>query len=103
MEREFQVVDLIDSENGRYVGQALFCPNKEDCPVALVGSRYNTGIALDSFVEGAKQVGGQVNLYHINMPIEISTQMPYNEIRNTVVGEMKMRTVRNQQEYQNQG
>lgn len=31
MKREFQVVDLIDSSNGRFLGTALYCPHKENC------------------------------------------------------------------------
>ena len=97
MERDFQVIDLIDNLTGRYLGQALYCAERKECSFFSINSRQNTGEALDAFVEGARQVGGIVNLYHINMPIEIdSRNIPYNEIRNTIVGEMEMRTTRNE-------
>ena len=95
MERNFQVVDLVDYKDGRYIGQALYCAERNECPFFSINSRPHTGEALEAFVEGAKQVGGVVNLYHINMPIEINSRnVPYNEIRNTIVGEMEMRTTR---------
>lgn len=95
MERNFQVVDLIDQLTGRYLGQALYCAERKECPFYSINSRPNTGEALEAFVEGARQVGGEINLYHINMPIEINSRnVPYNEIRNTIVGEMEMRTTR---------
>lgn len=95
MTRNFQVVDLTDTITGRYLGQALYCAERNECPFVLLNSRTNTGEALEAFVEGAKQVGGAINLYHINMPIEINSRnVPYNEIRNTIVGEMEMRTTR---------
>lgn len=94
MKREFQVIDLIDSSNGRFLGTALYCPHKEDCAFYTLNNRYQSGEMLESFVEGARQVGGEINLYHINMPIEINTiNTPYNEIRNTVVDKMKLRGV----------
>lgn len=95
MNRNFQVIDLIDSKNGRYLGQALYCAEQKECPIFTLNSRANAGEFLEAFSESAKQVGGEINLYHINMPIEINTNTPYNEIRNTIVGEMKMRTNRN--------
>ena len=96
MEREFQVVDLVDSKNGQYLGQAIYCTEQKDCPVFTINNRTNAGEILNAFVEGAKQAGGTVNLYHFNMPIEInSSNTPYSEIRNTIVGEMEMRTTRN--------
>ena len=95
MERNFQVVDLIDQLTGRYLGQALYCAERKECPFYSINSRPNTGEAFEAFVEGARQVGGEINLYHINMPIEINSRnVPYNEIRNTIVGEMEMRTTR---------
>ena len=95
MERNFQVVDLVDHSTGRYLGQALYCAERKECPFFTVNSRTNAGEILEAFVEGAKQVEGNINLYHINMPIEINSRnVPYNEIRNTIVGEMEMRTTR---------
>lgn len=95
MERNFQVVDLVDRRDGRYLGQALYCAERNDCPFFVIGARPHIGEAMEAFVEGAKQVGGVINLYHINMPIEINSRnTPYNEIRNTVVGEMEIRTTR---------
>ena len=101
MERNFQVIDLVDSKDGRYLGQALYCAERKDCPLFTLSSRLNSGEVLDAFVEGAKQVEGAINLYHINMPIEINSRnTPYNEIRNTIVGEMEMRTTRIEQKKQ---
>lgn len=95
MTRNFQVVDLVDQRDGRYLGQALYCAERKECPFFTVNSRPNAGEILEAFVEGAKQVEGMINLYHINMPIEINSRnTPYNEIRNTIVGEMEMRTTR---------
>lgn len=95
MERNFQVVDLIDYKDGRYLGQALYCAERKECPFFVIDNRAQAGEAFEAFVEGAKQVGGTVNLYHINMPIEINSRnTPYKEIRNTIVGEMEMRTTR---------
>ena len=95
MERNFQVVDLVDRRDGRYLGQALYCAERNDCPFFVIGARPHIGETMEAFVEGAKQVGGAINLYHINMPIEINSRnTPYNEIRNTVVGEMQIRTTR---------
>ena len=50
----------------------------------------------EAFMIGAKEVGGTVNLTHINMPLEMNVNMPYNEIRNTIVKEMSIRTERNE-------
>lgn len=95
MERNFQVVDLVDYKDGRYLGQALYCEEQKDCPLFTVNSRPNSGEIIEAFVEGARQTGSKINLYHINMPIEINSRnTPYNEIRNTIVGEMEMRTTR---------
>lgn len=95
MERNFQVVDLIDSKTGRYLGQALYCNERKECPFFTVSTRATAGEILEAFVEGAKQVEGVINLYHVNMPVEInSTNTPYNEIRNTIVKEMEIRTTR---------
>lgn len=97
MERNFQVIDLVDYKDGRYLGQALYCAERKECPFFTVNSRANAGEMLEAFVEGAKQVEGTVNLFHINMPIEINSRnTPYSEIRNTIVGEMEMRTTRNE-------
>ena len=95
MERNFQVVDLVDYKDGRYLGQALYCNERKECPFFVINTRTNAGEALEAFVEGAKQVEGTINLYHINMPIEINSRnTPYSEIRNTIIGEMEMRTTR---------
>lgn len=99
MDRNFQVIDLIDARSGRFVGQALYCGERKECPFYTASySRMNAGEAVEAFVTGAKEVGGTINLTHINMPIEINTNTPYNEIRNTIVGEMEMRTTRLEQE-----
>ena len=99
MERNFQVIDLVDSRSGRFVGQALYCGERKECPIYTVDpSRINAGEIAEAFVAGAREVGGTINLTHINMPIEINTNTPYNEIRNTIVGEMEMRTTRIEQE-----
>lgn len=95
MDRNFQVVDLIDSKTGRFVGQALYCNERNECPFYTANySRIAAGEILEAFVAGAKEVEGSINLTHINMPIKINTNTPYNEIRNTIVGEMEMRTTR---------
>ena len=96
MERNFHVVDLIDSINGRFVGQALYCGERKDCPFYTANfSRMNAGEVIEAFVAGAKEAGGTVNLMHVNMPLEINTSTPYNEIRNTIVKEMTIRTDNN--------
>ena len=96
MERNFQVVDLVDSATHQYLGQALFCKNKAECPYFAINDRVMTGELFEAFATGAKEVEGIVNLYHINMPILIdSSNTPYNEIRNTVVKEMQIRTENN--------
>ena len=97
MERNFQVVDLVDSSNGRYVGQALYCGERHECPLFVINfNRMNVGEIVEAFTIGAKEVGGTVNLTHINMPVEINTgNTNYNEIRNTVVKEMQIRTENN--------
>lgn len=98
MERNFQVVDLIDSSTGRYLGKAIYCQERGECPLWTFDySRTATGEVLDAFVAGAREVGGNVNLYHFNMPIEINTNAPYNEIRNTIIGKMSMKTNRIEQ------
>lgn len=102
MDRTFHVIDLIDSTSGRYLGQALYCGARKECPFFTLQNRANAGEILEAFVEGAKQAGSVINLYHVNMPIEINSRnTPYNEIRNTVVDEMEIRTTRN--ELQKQG
>lgn len=99
MDRNFQVIDLIDARSGRFVGQALYCGERKECPFYTANySRMSAGEVVEAFVAGAKEVGGTINLMHINMPIEINTNTPYNEIRNTIVGEMEMRTTRIEQE-----
>ena len=96
MIREVNVVDLIDSSNGRYLGQALYCSEIEDCPVLTVNNRLTAGELAEAFAQGVRFGGADINLYHINMPIEINTiNTPYNELRNTIVGEMKIRNVKN--------
>ena len=93
MERNFQVVDLIDSTSRQFLGQALFCAEQENCPYFAINNRLFTGEMFEAFATGAKEVGGIVNLYHVNMPILIdSSNTSYNEIRNTVVKEMQIRT-----------
>ena len=93
MERNFQVVDLVDSATHKFLGQALFCADRTDCPYFAINDRVMTGELFDAFVTGAKEMDGNVNLYHINMPILIdSSNTPYNEIRNTVIKEMQIRT-----------
>ena len=57
MERNFQVVDLVDYNDGRYLGQALYCAERKECPFFAVNTRANAGEALEAFVEGARQVG----------------------------------------------
>ena len=97
MERNFQVVDLVDSHSGRYVGQALFCAERKECPFFTINSsRMSTGEMAEAFMTGAKEVGGTINLTHINMPLEMNVNMPYNEIRNTIVKEMSIRSERNE-------
>lgn len=103
MQRNFQVVDLVDASTHKYLGQALFCKDKIDCPYFAINDRVMTGELFEAFVTGAKEVQGEVNLYHINMPIMIdSANTPYNEIRNTVVKEMEIRTTRNEQAKQSE-
>ena len=95
MERNFQVVDLVDSTTRKFLGQALFCEDKVDCPYFAINDRVATGELFEAFVIGAKEMGGQLSLYHINMPITIdSSNTPYNEIRNTVVKEMQIRNTK---------
>ena len=97
MERNFQVVDLVDSHSGRYVGQALFCNERKECPFFTINfSRMSAGEMTEAFMIGAKEVGGTVNLTHVNMPLEMNVNIPYNEIRNTIVKEMSIRTERNE-------
>lgn len=96
MDRDFQVVDLVDSTTHQYLGQALFCKNKSECPYFAINDRVMTGELFEAFATGVKEAGSMVNLYHINMPILIdSSNTPYNEIRNTVVKEMQIRTENN--------
>ena len=96
MERNFQVVDLVDSSTHKYLGQALFCKDRTECPYFAINDRVLTGELFEAFVTGAKEMEGQVNLYHVNMPIIIdSLNTPYNEIRNTVIKEMQIRTENN--------
>ena len=93
MERNFQVVDLVDSATRKFLGQALFCADRTDCPYFAINDRVMTGELFDAFATGAKEMDGNINLYHINMPILIdSSNTPYNEIRNTVIKEMQIRT-----------
>ena len=33
MERNFQVVDLVDSSTGRYLGKAVYCAERKECPL----------------------------------------------------------------------
>ena len=97
MERNFQVVDLVDSRNGRYVGQALYCDEQKECPFYTVNfSRTGAGEMVEAFLAGAKAVGGNVNLTHINMPLELNIFTPYEEIRNTIVKEMSIKSERNE-------
>lgn len=99
MERNLQVIDLIDSKNGRYLGQALYCYERKECPFFTINNRADAGEIIEAFVEGAKQVEGIINLYHINIPIEInSADTPYNEIRNTIVDNMEIRTTKYKQQ-----
>lgn len=96
MERNFQVVDLIDSVSHQFLGQAMFCGERLDCPFFVINDRMASGELFEAFATGAREVGGEVNLYHINMPILIdSGNTPYTEIRNTVVKEMQIRTENN--------
>lgn len=102
--KNFSVVDLVDNKNGRYLGQALYCEDCCDCPIFTINNRLAAGELLEAFTSGAKYTGADINLYHINMPIEInSVNTPYNEIRNTIVEEMKIRNVKSnskgEQEY----
>ena len=96
MERNFQVVDLVDSSTHQYLGQALFCKDRTECPYFAINDRVMTGELFEAFATGAKEMDGKINLYHINMPILIdSSNTPYNEIRNTVIEEMQIRTKNN--------
>lgn len=97
MERNFQVVDLVDSMTHKFLGQALFCAERTECPYFAINDRVMTGELFEAFSLGAKEMEGKVNLYHINMPIVIdSNNTPYNEIRNTIVKEMQIRTVKSE-------
>lgn len=101
MERNFNVVDILDSQTKQYLGQALYCPDIGDCPIITLNPRHVSGEVLEAFVQGARTAGGEINLYHYNMPIEINSRnVPYSEIRNTVVGELKMKTTRTEQQKQ---
>lgn len=96
MLRNFQVVDLVDSSTHQFLGQAMFCGERVDCPYFVINNRVASGELFEAFEKGAREVGGEVNLYHVNMPILIdSSSMPYNEIRNTVIKEMQIRTENN--------
>ena len=78
-----------------FLGLGLFCQEKTDCPYFAINDRVATGELFEAFATGAKEMGGDINLYHINMPILIdSANTPYNEIRNTVVKEMEIRTTK---------
>lgn len=102
MNRNFHVVDLIERYNGRYLGQALYCAERKECPFCTFNTRAHSGEVLEAFAEGARQVGGEINLYHVNMPIMIdSHDTPYNEIRNTIIGEMETRIARTEIESEN--
>ena len=92
MTRNFSVVDLVDAANGRYLGQALYCAERKECPLFVINSRSGAGEMVEAFCTGAREVDGEVNLFHVNMPIEINSNMPYKEIRNTVVRDMEIRT-----------
>lgn len=95
MERNFQVVDLVDSTTHKFLGQALFCAERTECPYFAINDRIVTGELFEAFSTGAKEMDGTINLYHINMPVVIDSNItPYNEIRNTVVKEMQIRSER---------
>lgn len=97
MERNFQVVDLVDSVTRKFLGQALFCAERTECPYFAINDRVMTGELFEAFATGGKEAGGNINLYHINMPIMIdSNNTPYNEIRNTIIKEMQIRTVKSE-------
>lgn len=96
MERNFQVVDLVDERNGRYLGQALYCDERKECPFHTINfSRTAAGEMVEAFLTGAKEVGGNINLTHVNMPIEMNIYTPYEEIRNTIIKEMSIRSDNN--------
>jgi len=50
---------------------------------------------VEAFLTGAKEVGGNINLTHVNMPIEMNIYTPYEEIRNTIIKEMSIRSDNN--------
>lgn len=89
--KELYMIELL-SDHGSFIGRALVCPSSCECPYFTVGSPLASRDACDAFIEGATYGGDSINLNYINMPIEInSLYMPYDEVRNTIVNEMKLR------------
>ena len=89
--KELFKVEILDIR-GRFIGRALVCPETCECAYFTIGAPLATQDACDAFVEGATYGGDSINLNYINMPIEInSLYMPYDEVRNTIINEMKRR------------
>lgn len=91
MKKELYTIELLDIR-GRFIGRALVCPESCECAYFTIGAPLASQDACDAFMEGATYGGQTINLNYINMPIEInSLYMPYDEVRNTIVNEMKRR------------
>lgn len=103
MERIFYVIDLVDVSSRKYLGQALYCKEKEDCPYFAINDRVATGELFDAFVTGATEAGAEVRLLHVNMPLLIdSVNTQYNEIKKAVIKEMQTRIMEKQQQKQSE-
>ena len=91
MKNELYMIELLGTR-GFFLGRALVCPSECCCPFFTINSPLASQDACDAFIEGATYGGRSINLNYINMPIEInSLYIPYDEVRNTIVNEMKRR------------
>lgn len=92
MSKQLELTNIYDSRTGNYLGQALVCSESCECAHISIGPYSWCKDCTESFLSGAKYGGTEITINNIDMPIFIdSLNTPYNEVRNTVVGEFKRR------------
>ena len=85
-------IDLIDNQQ-TYIGRALVNFEECDCPFFhLSTDRFEAKRACENFTNGATYGSrDNITITHVNNPIIINRNIKYNEVRETIINELRKR------------
>ena len=85
-------IDIYDNQ-GNFIGRAVVNFDESDCPFFhLDTDRFSVGRACENFVNGVTYGSrDNITITHVNNPIIINRNIKYNEVRETIINELRKR------------